>query len=62
MAYGVDALVNAVELAAINSIADRPRPQTRVLELAPRSHTMLSLGDQRHRNIGTVAFLTHVGT
>jgi len=60
--YCVDALVDAVELAPINAIANRPRTQTHVFELPPRSHTMLSRGDSRHCNIGRVAFLTHVGT
>lgn len=62
VADGVDALVDSVELAAINAIANRPRTQTHVFELPPRSHTMLSRGDSRHCDIGRVAFLTHVGT
>lgn len=60
--HGVDAVVDAVELAAISAIANRSRTQTRVFELPPRSHTMLPRGDSRHCNIGRVAFLTHVGT
>jgi hypothetical protein len=61
VAHGVDAVMDAVELASIDAIANRPRAQTRVFELPPRSHTMLSRGDSCHCDIGRVAFLTHVG-
>jgi hypothetical protein len=62
VAYCVDAAVDAVELASIDAIANRPRSQTHVFELPPRRHTVLPRGDSRHCNIGRVAFLTHVGT
>jgi hypothetical protein len=61
VSHRIDAVVDAVELAAINAIANRPRTQARVFELLPRSHAMLTGGDPRHCNIGRVAFLTHVG-
>jgi hypothetical protein len=61
VSHRIDAVVDAVELTAINAIANRPRTQARVFELLSRSDTMLSRGDSRHCNIGHVAFLTHVG-
>ncbi|HEX6601245.1 MAG TPA: hypothetical protein VF030_01255 [Solirubrobacterales bacterium] len=62
MPDGVDAAVDAVELAALYAIPYRPCPQASVFELLPRERTMLARGDSRHLTIWRVAFLTHVGT
>jgi hypothetical protein len=62
MADGVDAAVDAVQLPSRNSIPNRPRSQASGFKLLPRYRTMLAPGDSRHREIGRVEFLTHVGT
>jgi hypothetical protein len=60
--YGVDAVVDAVELTAIDAISNRPCTQASAFKLPPRRDTVLPRGDRRRQRIGHVAFLTHVGT
>jgi len=60
--YRIDAAVKAVQLSTLNSVSDRPRPETRAFKLPPSGDPMLSFRDPRHLKIWGVAFLTHVGT
>ena len=62
VADGVDAAVDAVELATCDSIADGPRSQASAFDLRSRSYTMLAIGDSGDLSVGRVEFLTHVGT
>jgi hypothetical protein len=62
MTHRVDAAVEAVQLASLDAVPYRPCPQASVFELPPRGDSMLSLNDPRHRDVGGVDFLTHVGT
>jgi len=62
VSYGIDASVDAVEMAPGDPIADRPRTQPCAFELLPRSQAVLALGYFRDGKIRRVDFLTHVGT
>jgi hypothetical protein len=62
VSYGVDALVDAVELPPSCTISNSTSTQASAFELTPRRHPMLSRGDPRHPGIWCVAFMTHVGT
>ena len=62
VAYGVDALVDSVELSSSDAVSNRASAQPSAYELPPRRHPMLPRGDFRYLHIGCVAFLTHVGT
>jgi hypothetical protein len=62
VSHRVDALVDAMELASVDSVTYSPCTQTGAFELPPRHHNVLPRGDPRHLRIGCVAFLTHVGT
>jgi hypothetical protein len=60
VSHGVDAVVDAVEATALQAPGDRALVKSRLVELRYREHTMLLRGDFSHRDIGPVAFLSHI--
>jgi hypothetical protein len=62
MSHRINPPVHAMQLTPCHTISYRPCSQTSAFELPSRDRTMLPRRDRRHRGIGCVAFLTHVGT
>lgn len=62
VADGIDASVDPVQLATIDSIANSSRSQTSRFKLPPRNRSMLPRRNFRYLSIRRVDLLTHVGT
>jgi hypothetical protein len=55
VAYGVSALVHAMQPTGLEPVPDRPRPETERQELTPGDNAMLLLGKSRYRGVPRVS-------